>query len=211
MPEPPKEEGLLSTPMGRRTFLKGCMAGLGVVAGATALGEWFVTTLLPDGTGLALARGVVLVNKAICSGCRVCEAVCSNFNSQGRTTSTLSRLILEKDYLTGNYEPKTCLQCIDPPCLRACPVAALQVDRQTWTYARVIDERVCIGCQKCLRACDVYFNPPRPRFDPEEYICIKCHLCFGDPQCVKYCPLGALRVEKSPMGVRTGYPLVRDI
>jgi len=136
--------------------------------------------------------------------------VCANFNSGGRNSPSLSRILLEKEYMRGDYQPKVCHQCADPPCLKACPVTALQVDQQRGTYARVIDERVCIGCQKCVEACERHFRPARPRFDVQKHRSVKCHLCFGDPQCVKYCPLGVLRVERSEKGFMVGYPVIQE-
>ena len=120
------------------------------------------------------------------------------------------RIILEKDYLAGEYEPKPCFQCVEPLCLLACPVAVLQVDRQSGTYARIIDERVCIGCQRCVEACGSRFVPARPRYDAGRRVSVKCHLCFGEPQCVAFCPYRALRLEWSDLGLRTGYPVIRE-
>lgn len=201
----------LSDPVTRREFLRNGTVGIVSLLTAVAIGDGLHILMFPDGTRIALARGAVLADKSVCSGCRTCEAVCSNFNSDGRNTASLSRVILDKDYVGGNYQPRVCFQCLDPVCLRACPVAALQVDKQSGTYARVIDERVCIGCKKCLETCDRYFALPRPRFDPDKRIAIKCHLCFGDPKCVKYCPTGALRFERSEVGLRIGYPIIEGV
>jgi len=208
---PEKTVHFLSDPVTRRAFLRNGTAGILSIIAAVAVGDLLDIITFPDGTKIALAKGAVLADKSVCSGCRTCEAVCSNFNSEGRNTAAFSRVILDKDYVSGDYQPRVCFQCLDPPCLRACPVAALQVDKQSGTYARVIDKRVCIGCKKCLEACDRYFVLPRPRFDPDKHTCIKCHLCFGDPQCVRYCPTGALRFERSEKGLRIGYPIVEGV
>ena len=37
----------------------------------------------------------------------------------------------------------------------------------------------------------------------------KCHLCFGDPQCVKMCPFGALTMARSEKGFLVGYPVIK--
>jgi len=202
---------LLSDPVTRRTFLRNGTAGALSFLSAVAIADILDIVTFPDGTQVVLAKAVVLADKSVCSGCRTCEAVCSNFNSDGRNAAALARVILDKEYMRGDYQPRVCFQCLDPVCLRACPVTALQVDKQSGTHARVIDERVCIGCQKCLKACDRVFALPRPRFDAVQNITVKCHLCFGDPQCVKYCPTGALRFEKSEEGLKIGYPIVEGI
>ena len=38
----------------------------------------------------------------------------------------------------------------------------------------------------------------------------KCHLCFGDPQCVKLCPFGALKMERSEKGFLVGFPVIKE-
>jgi carbon-monoxide dehydrogenase iron sulfur subunit len=194
----------------RRTLLRGLTLGALGVGGVVAFGDLLEILAFPNGQKVALAKAVIFADKTLCSGCRICEMACANFNSGGRNSSSLARLSVEKEYLKGDYQPKVCYQCADPPCLKACPVGALQVDRLRGTYARIIDERVCIGCQECVKACQQYFRPSRSRFDPQRKKAIKCHLCFGDPQCVKFCPLGTLRMERSERGFLVGYPVIRE-
>jgi Fe-S-cluster-containing hydrogenase component 2 len=47
-----------------------------------------------------------------------------------------------------------------------------------------IDEKLCIGCGECVRACPfgAISIPPGEEFP------ISCDLCGGDPQCVQCCP-----------------------
>ena len=194
----------------RRTLLKGLTLSALGFGSVVALGDLLEVLAFPNGVKVALAKAVIFADKALCSGCRICEIVCSNFNSSGQNTSSLARIFIEKEYLKGDYQPKVCYQCADPPCLKACPVGALRVDSLKGTYARLIDERTCIGCQECIKACQQYFRPPRSRFDPQRKRAIKCHLCLGDPQCVKFCPLGALRVERSETGLLVGYPMIQE-
>jgi Fe-S-cluster-containing dehydrogenase component len=186
------------------------MTGLALLTGAVVVGDVLEVVTLPDGRRVVLAKGVVLVDTKLCSGCRTCEAVCTNYNNQGRISSALARIILEKGYLEGKYDAKTCFQCVKPVCLLACPVTALQIDRTSGTNARVIDERVCIGCRQCIQACGRVFHPPRPRYDAERNVSTKCHLCFGEPRCVAFCPYGALRFERSEKGIESGYPVIKE-
>jgi len=196
-------------PISRRGFLKAGVAGFAFLAGTGGLSNILEMVVLAEGTGLPLAKGVVLVDKKLCSGCRTCEAACSTYNSRGRSSSALARVILEKDYLKGDYEPNTCFQCVEPLCLPACPVDAVKIDKKSGTNARIIDEKECIGCRQCIEACGTVFTPPRPRFDAEHEIAVKCHLCLGDPQCVKFCPYGALQFRWSDEGLKTGYPIIK--
>jgi Fe-S-cluster-containing dehydrogenase component len=84
-----------------------------------------------------------------------------------------------------DVEGITCKQCEGPECLYICPTKALNIDAKTG--ARVIDAAKCIGCQLCLQACPQYPNSPI-RYDAVAKKCLKCDLCGGDPQCVKFCP-----------------------
>jgi len=194
----------------RRSFLKGLTLGAVALGDVVAFGDLLWAATLPNGQRVALARMAIFVDKALCCGCRVCEMVCSNLNSEGRNTSSLARISIEKEYIKGDYGPKVCNQCSDPACLEACPVGALHVDERSGTFARVIDESSCIGCQQCIEACQQHFRPPRPKFDEQKQKSIKCHLCFGDPQCVKFCPMGVLRVEHSERGLLVGYPVIKE-
>ena len=148
----------------RRTFLWSA-CGLGSII---AFGDLLEVHAFSNGQTVPLARAVIRVDKTLCSGCRTCEMACANFNADGRNSYSHTRVFIEKEYLEGNYQPKVCYQFADPPCLKACPVGALQVDRVNGTYARVVDAATCIGCQECVKACRQFFLPPRSRFDPQE-------------------------------------------
>jgi Fe-S-cluster-containing dehydrogenase component len=197
-------------PISRRDFLKAGVAGFAFLAGAGVAGDILEIVVLAEEGELPLSKGVVVVDKKLCSGCRTCEAVCTNYNSQGRASSSLARVILEKDYLKVDYETNTCFQCVEPLCLDACPVDAIVIDKKSGTNARIIDEQVCIGSKDCIDACGSIFTPPRPRYDVDRKVAVKCHLCFGSPQCVKFCPYGALQFKWSDHGIKTGFPIIEE-
>ncbi len=79
----------LSDPVTRREFLRNGTAGIVTVLTAVAIGDLLDIITFPDGTKIALAKGAVLADKSVCSGCRTCEAVCTNYNSDGRNTAVL--------------------------------------------------------------------------------------------------------------------------
>jgi Fe-S-cluster-containing hydrogenase component 2 len=151
-----------------------------------------------------LTKGVILVDRSICAGCRTCEAVCSLIHS-GVHDPELSRIQVRSDFLEIDLTANTCLQCTEPLCMEACPADAICVDEMTG--ARVVDEELCISCGDCVDACGDYFDPPRIRLDPVSEVAFKCDLCDGDPQCAKFCPTGALTYRFDHAGIRSGYSM----
>ena len=134
------------------------------------------------------SKGYILANPDICGGCRTCEAVCS-LHKEGISNPELARIQVLKDELDGYIcEAMPCKQCDGPRCLLACPTGALHVDGVSG--ARVIDEDQCIGCKSCMEACPA--TPPRIRFNTAKNKSFKCDLCNGEPQCVTFCPTGAI-------------------
>lgn len=149
-----------------------------------------------------LTKGVIVVNSSLCVGCRTCEVVCSLFK-RGVCAPELSGIRVRADFLDIDFTPNPCLQCTDPLCMEICPADAIFVDEVTG--ARVIDEALCTGCCECIEACGDYFDPPRLRFDADRQIVLKCDLCGGDPQCVRFCPIGAVTYIMDSAGIRSGH------
>ncbi len=115
------------------------------------------------------------------------------------------------------YRPTPCMHCESAPCARAakngavyrredgivlidpekaagqreivkaCPYGAIEI--AATTNARVVNQDKCRGCKTCQGACPWAMTT----FDTEANKASKCHLCGGDPQCVKACPTGALQ------------------
>ncbi len=135
------------------------------------------------------SKGHIVVDSSICGGCHTCATVCSLIK-EGEINWQLSRIQVARDELAGYIcEPLPCNQCDGPECVMACLVGALAIDETTG--ARVIDEQKCIGCKLCIEACIA--TPKRIRFNEKTFKAFKCDLCGGDPQCVKYCPTGAIK------------------
>lgn len=138
--------------------------------------------------------GHLVCESNICGGCKKCEIVCS-LHKEGVISPALARITVKRDIFDSYlFEAMPCLQCDGPECLMVCPVpGALYVDEATG--ARVIDESKCTGCKLCMKACPA--TPKGIRYNAEKKVCFKCDLCGGNPQCVKFCPTGALTFAKA--------------
>ena len=128
-----------------------------------------------------------------CTGCRVCEAICSfvkegEFNpvkSRGKVLLTVERQI--------RYSVRvSCLQCEEAFCKAVCPAGAISANDQG---VKIVDEEKCIGCKLCEIACPV----GAITVNPDKQVAIKCDHCTGleEPQCVKYCYTEALKYLRS--------------
>ena len=117
-----------------------------------------------------------------CSGCRRCEIVCS-LHHEGKIWPEASRVRVFM-LVPGVEIPHLCVQCSDYPCVNACPVNALSVDKRTG--AVIVDKERCTACGKCIEACPGKI----PHIHPAENYAVICDLCGGDPKCVEACREG---------------------
>lgn len=121
-----------------------------------------------------------------CSGCRLCELTCAihHFGVNNPKKSAVRVMVTYPQPVLRM--PVVCSQCKAPMCAEACPVGAL-----TRSDGIVhLNREACVSCMKCVEACP--FGAIYAHEDCEQPI--KCDLCGGDPQCVKRCPKGALRL-----------------
>ncbi|HEY92185.1 MAG TPA: 4Fe-4S dicluster domain-containing protein [Dehalococcoidia bacterium] len=128
-----------------------------------------------------------------CSGCRICELVCAikHFGVNNPKKSAIKVLTIYPHPVVRM--PIVCSQCKVPTCAQVCPVDALQ--RSDGVLQ--LDKENCISCYKCVDAC-----PFGAIYVHEDYdLPIICDMCGGDPECVKKCPTGALRlIPESTLG-----------
>lgn len=128
----------------------------------------------------------------MCSGCRLCELVCAFFHHRvGNARRARIRVVSLEP---GGRVPVTCRQCEQPLCEAACPVGAIRKKRILLEGVPEVivdvDPGRCIGCGVCTEVCPV----GAIEVDPVARTASKCDLCDGDPQCVRYCPAGTLRL-----------------
>ncbi|RLG46378.1 MAG: 4Fe-4S dicluster domain-containing protein [Thermoproteota archaeon] len=129
-------------------------------------------------------RMMLIADYERCTGCRACEAACS-FKHFGEFNPRRSRITVVRDPLRGVNFPVFCLQCEDAPCVESCPTGALQ-KRDGLVE---LNHDLCIGCKTCVAVCPF----GGVVVDPATSKPIKCDLCGGDPECVKFCTPGVLK------------------
>ncbi len=133
---------------------------------------------------------ILMINYEKCTGCRLCELVCSVMHD-GISNPARSRIKVMKWEQEGLYIPMTCQQCEDAPCMNVCPVKAISRDGDLGFV--MVDYDVCIGCRTCVAVCPfgaMNYN----RTDKKVF---KCDLCGGDPQCVRFCEVKAIEYVKA--------------
>lgn len=144
----------------------------------------------------APVRWAKVVDQTRCIGCHACSTACK---SENQVPIGVHRTYVK--YVDVGRFPQArrafqvtrCNQCSEPPCVFACPTAAM--------YQRPdgivdFDKRVCIGCKACIAACpyDAVF------INPEDHSAEKCNFCAQrldvglEPACVVVCPTEAIVV-----------------
>ncbi len=141
----------------------------------------------------------IITHPEKCTGCRLCESVCALYNEKVNDLSR-SRIRIVKRHSLGLSGPVVCHQCKKPSCAKACPVEAIKKNGDGLVR---IDQELCIGCEACVSAC------PFGMMIPLTEKVIKCELCGGDLQCVKYCATGA--IEYADTETEAGQKRLRNL
>ena len=147
---------------------------------------------------------MIVTNPDVCTGCRVCENVCSLVHF-GECNPAKSRIRIMRWETLGIDVPVTCLQCEEAPCADSCPTKAIQRNIETGAMETKVD--LCIQCHMCALACPFGAT----LVGPEKEV-LRCDFCGGDPECVKLCEKAAIqylpRVQLATMKMRAA---VKDL
>lgn len=129
---------------------------------------------------------ILLIDPEKCTGCRSCEIVCA-MRHYKTINPALGHIHIVRFENSGLYIPIVCLQCEKPICESVCPVRAIKRDQKTG--AMIINADVCVGC----RLCAIYCPFAGARINGKNGKPLKCDLCDGDPECVKFCETKAIQ------------------
>ncbi|MFC1943272.1 4Fe-4S dicluster domain-containing protein [Chloroflexota bacterium] len=129
---------------------------------------------------------MIAVDASVCSGCRICEMVCS-IRHEGVVNPARSRIRVFQHERVLLDVPVVCQQCESPPCAAVCPVNAIRREEKLGRV--LVNHDLCTGCKMCLVVCPF----GAMGFDPIAHKLINCDLCDGDPECVKFCSTKAIQ------------------
>ena len=154
----------------------------------------------PPGPGQQYAFEVDL---DACSGCKACVVACHSLNGlaedeawrevgllHGAPSSDPSRELPVLQHVTT-----ACHHCVEPGCLKGCPVNAYEKDPETGIVRHLDDQ--CFGCQYCTLMCPYEV----PKYHAGHGIVRKCDMCSdrlsaGEaPACVQACPHEAITIR----------------
>ena len=130
----------------------------------------------------------LVIDQSVCTGCRCCELACPA-RHEGEFAPARARVQIRSSREQHGAFIDVCTQCAEGSCIEACPVDAIARDPADGVVK--IDYELCTQCMECVDAC-----PNNAMFvDIETGSPIKCDLCGGDPECVKFCRAEALTFE----------------
>lgn len=149
-----------------------------------------------------MSTKAILTDTTLCTGCEECVKACKEVNDLGpdvprRWKRTIDDLSSSR-YTTmvrregDRFVRRFCRHCVDPACVSACLVGALQ---KTEEGPVIYDSDRCMGCRYCMNACPYGI----PRYDWEKSIPFvqKCTMCYHriqegkQPACVDACAYDA--------------------
>lgn len=145
----------------------------------------------------------ILTDIGRCSGCRLCEMVCS-FGKEDAFASSTSRITVLREDNFGLDLPIVCWHCNPCNAMENCPTKALERNEKGLVFVK---EEKCIGCEKCSEACVI----GAIKLHPEKGTPQICDQCEGRPLCVQKCPTKALTyIETEEQQPRLPNQVIRE-
>ncbi len=133
-----------------------------------------------------------------CTGCKACVAGCHSLNGLDDNEMWRQVGLLHggtREAPAQQTVTTSCHHCVDPACMKGCPVKAYEKDAVTGIVKHLDDQ--CIGCQYCMLMCPY----DAPKYSPSRGIVRKCDMCSDRlavdeaPACVQACPSQAIRIK----------------
>ena len=151
----------------------------------------------------------LLYDTTRCVGCKACVVACKQANEmppdvdgyggglydapEGLNEFTKNVIALHREGDEVAFVKKQCMHCIDPACVGACMLGALQKGKfGVVSY----DVSKCVGCRYCEAVCP--FNVPKFQWSKKAPRIVKCELCRHrlaegkEPACTEVCPRSAV-------------------
>jgi carbon-monoxide dehydrogenase iron sulfur subunit len=128
----------------------------------------------------------LILDEKKCTGCRICELICSATH-QGvfNTGKTHLKIIVGATKTTIKKQLKSCTLCLS--CAESCPAGAISFNDK-WL---VVTRELCTGCGQCVDVCPegvIYLNVDGKAEVPD--------FCQGKPSCIEWCPHQAISREE---------------
>ena len=157
-----------------------------------------------------------LIDASRCIDCRACLVACSVEN---QVPMKSTRIWIKDTGVTGHFPelqrytaPYHCMHCVDPSCVSACTVGALQQNKDGII---VYDDERCIGCRYCMYACP--FEVPNFEWDKRLALIVKCDLCISrledgqqQPACAATCPTQAIQFGRREQMLALAYERIAN-
>ena len=143
----------------------------------------------------------ILTDTTLCTGCEKCVEACRSENELGKdvprrwkkriddlSSTRYTTILRHRENHENHFVRQQCRHCLEPACVSACLVGALQ---KTPEGPVIYDSGKCMGCRYCMVACPYGI----PRYDWEEPVPYvrKCNMCYErikdgkEPACVEAC------------------------